>query len=117
MGVDYGDSVKFIEAANKVSVGGFTEVGDASNLLTQIMNIYGKTVEDVSKVSDQLFVVQEDGVVTVADLASNMGEAMTMGANYNVTLEDILASYASLTKQGRTASTAQTQLKAKSLVA
>ena len=111
-GVDYGDSVKFIEAANKVSVGGFTEVGDASNLLTQIMNIYGKTVEDVSKVSDQLFVVQEDGVVTVADLASNMGEAMTMGANYNVALEDILASYASLTKQGRTASTAQTQLKA-----
>ena len=45
MGVDYGDSVKFIEAANKVSVGGFTEVGDASNLLTQIMNIYGTKIK------------------------------------------------------------------------
>ena len=46
-----------------------------------------------------------------------MGEAMTMGASYNVSLENILSSYASLTKQGRTAATAQTQLKAKSLVA
>lgn len=40
-----------------------------------------------------------------------MGEAMTMGASYNVSLENILSSYASLTKQGRTAATAQTQLK------
>lgn len=41
-----------------------------------------------------------------------MGDALTMGYSYNVSLEDILASYASLTKQGRNAANAQTQLKA-----
>ncbi len=76
------------------------------------MNIYGKSVEDVGDISNKLFLVQKNGVTTVGQLASSMGEAMTMGASYNVNLENILSSYASLTKQGRTASTAQTQLKA-----
>lgn len=110
-GVDYGNSVEFINEINKVAVGGFTDIGSASNLMTQIMNIYGKSVEDVGDVSDKLFLVQKNGVTTVGELASSMGEAMTMGSSYNVSLENILSSYASLTKQGRTASTAQTQLK------
>ena len=111
-GVDYAESVDFINEINKVAVGGFTDIGSASNLMTQIMNIYGKSVDDVADVSDKLFLVQKNGVTTVGELASSMGEAMTMGASYSVSLENILSSYASLTKQGRTASTAQTQLKA-----
>lgn len=111
-GVDYADSTQFINDVNKVAVGGFTDISSASNLMTQIMNIYGKSVEDVGDVSDKLFLVQKNGVTTVGQLASSMGEAMTMGASYNVSLENVLSSYASLTKQGRTASTAQTQIKA-----
>ena len=111
-GVDYTKSTQFINDVNKVAVGGFTDIASASNLLTQVMNIYGKSVDDVEDVSNKLFLVQKNGVTTVGQLASSMGEAMTMGASYNVSLENILSSYASLTKQGRTASTAQTQLKA-----
>lgn len=110
-GVSYGDSVQYINDVNKLAVGGFTDITNASNLMTQIFNIYGKTTKDVTDISDKLFLVQKNGVTTVAELATNMGEAMTMGANYNVSLENILSSYASLTKQGRTAATAQTQLK------
>lgn len=111
-GVEYGDSIEFIDQVNKMAVGGFTDIGSASSLMTQVMNIYNKSVDEVSEVSDKLFLVQKNGVTTIGELASSMGEAMTMGASYNVSLENILASYASLTKQGRTASTAQTQLKA-----
>lgn len=111
-GVEYSESTKFIEDVNKVAVGGFTDIASASNLLTQVMNIYGKSVDEVGDVSNKLFLVQKNGVTTIGQLASSMGEAMTMGASYNVNLENILSSYASLTKQGRTASTAQTQLKA-----
>ena len=110
-GVDYGDSVQYINDVNKLAVGGFTDITNASNLMTQIFNIYGKTTADVTDISNKLFLVQKNGVTTVAELATNMGEAMTMGASYNVSLENILSSYASLTKQGRTAATAQTQLK------
>lgn len=111
-GVSYGDSVQYINDVNKLAVGGFTDITNASNLMTQIFNIYGKTTADVTDISNKLFLVQKNGVTTVAQLATNMGEAMTMGASYNVSLENILSSYASLTKQGRTAATAQTQLKA-----
>ena len=111
-GVDYSKSTQFINDVNKVAVGGFTDIASASNLLTQVMNIYGKSVDDVGDISNKLFLVQKNGVTTVGQLASSMGEAMTIGASYNVSLENILSSYASLTKQGRTASTAQTQLKA-----
>ena len=110
-GVDYSESIEYMNQINKLAVGGFTDIGSASNLMTQIMNIYGKSVSDVTDVSDKLFLVQKNGVTTVADLAANMGDALTMGYNYNVSLEDILASYASLTKQGRDAASAQTQLK------
>lgn len=110
-GVSYGDSVQYINDVNKLAVGGFTDITNASNLMTQIFNIYGKTTADVTDISNKLFLVQKNGVTTVAELATNMGEAMTMGASYNVSLENILSSYASLTKQGRTAATAQTQLK------
>lgn len=111
-GIDYSKSTQFINDVNKVAVGGFTDIASASNLLTQVMNIYSKSVDDVGDVSNKLFLVQKNGVTTIGQLAANMGEAMTMGASYNVSLENILSSYASLTKQGRTASTAQTQLKA-----
>ena len=110
-GVSYGDSVQYINDVNKLAVGGFTDITNASNLMTQIFNIYGKTTADVTDISNKLFLVQKNGVTTVAQLATNMGEAMTMGASYNVSLENILSSYASLTKQGRTAATTQTQLK------
>lgn len=110
-GVNYTESIDYMNRINKLAVGGFTDIGSASNLMTQIMNIYRKSVSDVTDVSDKLFLVQKNGVTTIAQLASSMGDALTIGANYNVSLEQILAAYASLTKQGRTADVAQTQLK------
>ena len=110
-GVNYTESIDYMNRINKLAVGGFTDIGSASNLMTQIMNIYGKSVSDVTDVSDKLFLVQKNGVTTIAQLATSMGDALTIGANYNVSLEQILAAYASLTKQGRTADIAQTQLK------
>ena len=110
-GVNYTESIDYMNRINKLAVGGFTDIGSASNLMTQIMNIYKKSVSDVTDVSDKLFLVQKNGVTTIAQLATSMGDALTIGANYNVSLEQILAAYASLTKQGRTADIAQTQLK------
>ena len=52
MGVDYTESIDYMNRINKLAVGGFTDIGSASNLMTQIMNIYGKSVSDVTDVSD-----------------------------------------------------------------
>ena len=43
-GVDYSQSVEFMDQVNKVATGGFGEIADASSALTSIMNIYGKIV-------------------------------------------------------------------------
>ena len=95
---------------NKVAVGGFGDLGTSADLLAQILNIYGGTVEDVESMSDKLFLTQEKGVLTVGQLSSNMSEAMSTGKAYNVNLENLLSSYASLTKQGESTATAQTKL-------
>ena len=39
-----------------------------------------------------------------------MSEAMSTGKAYNVSLENVLSSYASLTKQGESCATAQTKM-------
>ena len=109
-GIDYSKSTEFIEKANKVAVGGFGDLSTSADLLTQILNIYGGTVEDVEEMSDKLFLTQEKGVLTVGELSSNMSEAMSTGKAYNVNLENLLSSYASLTKQGESTATAQTKL-------
>ena len=61
-GIDYSESTKFIEKANKVAVGGFGDLSTSADLLTQILNIYGGTVDDVESMSDKLFLTQEKGV-------------------------------------------------------
>ena len=109
-GIDYSESTEFIEKANKVAVGGFGDLSTSADLLTQVLNIYGGTVSDVEGISDKLFLTQEKGVLTVGELSSNMSEAMSTGKAYNVNLDNILSSYASLTKQGESCATAQTKM-------
>ena len=111
-GVDYSQSVEFMEQVNKVATGGFGEIADASSALTSIMNIYGKTVKDTGEISDKLFVAQEKGVLTVGELSSVLGESASSAKAYNVDLDNLLSGYVSLTKAGINVNQSNTKLRA-----
>lgn len=97
---DMGAALSAVETAAKLSVGGFTSSSTAMSGLTTAINAYGLSADDAGKIADEFILVQNKGVTTVDELASNMGRAISTGSAYGVNLENLNASYIALTKGG-----------------
>mgnify|MGYP000822251614 CR=1 FL=1 len=109
-GIDFANSQEFVNNANKLAVGGFTDVTKAVDVLTTIINAYGLEAEDSAKISDILINVQNKGKVTVDQLASSMGNVIPTANLFSVNLENVGTAYAIMTSQGITAEVATTQI-------
>lgn len=94
------DALEAVNTANKLSIGGYTSASTAMGALTTAINAYKLPASDAVKISDQLVTVQNKGVTTVDELASNMGKAIATGSAYGINLENINAGYIALTKSG-----------------
>ena len=97
---DMGTALAAVQTAAKLSVGGFTSSSTAMSGLTTTINAYGLSADDASRIADEFILVQNKGVTTVDELASNMGRAISTGSAYGVNLENLNAAYISLTKGG-----------------
>lgn len=111
-GIDFASSQEFVNDANKLAVGGFTDVTKAVDVLTTIINAYGLEAEDSARISDILINVQNKGKVTVDQLASAMGNVIPTANLFGVNLENIGTAYAIMTSQGISAEVATTQINA-----
>ena len=109
-GVDYKDSTKFVEDANKLAIAGFTDATSAVDLLTTIMNAYGLSAEEVTGISDTLIQTQNLGKTTVAELAQNMGNIIPIAKSMGVSYDEVSASLVMLTKQGISTAEGSTML-------
>nr|WP_302028856.1 phage tail tape measure protein [Eubacterium ramulus] len=97
---DMGTALAAVQTAAKLSVGGFTSSSTAMSGLTTAINAYGLSADDASRIADEFILVQNKGVTTVDELASNMGRAISTGSAYGVNLENLNTAYISLTKGG-----------------
>lgn len=110
--VDTGKAVDFLTDATRLARGGFTTTTQAVDLLTTVINAYGYEAEDAAYISDVLLRTQNDGKTIIDELAGSMGTVIPTAANYNVSLEQLAAAYATMTKQGVNTSMATTFLNA-----
>ena len=110
--VDTSKAVAFLSDATKLARGGFTSTTQAVDLLTTVINAYGYQAEDAAYISDVLLRTQNDGKTIIDELAGSMGTVIPTAANYNVSLEQLAAAYATMTKQGVNTSRATTFLNA-----
>lgn len=99
-GVKTSDSVKTVATNSKLAKAGFAESGQSLDLLTTIVNGYGKSMGEADKISDILINTQNKGKVTVAQLASSMGKIIPTANASNVSLEQIASGYAIMTSKG-----------------
>ncbi len=96
-----GDAVKAATDAAKLAKAGFAEQGAALDVLTSIQNAYGKeTVGDFQQISDVLLTTQNLGKTTVGELSGSIGKVIPTANAFKVSLEDVGASYATLTARG-----------------
>lgn len=89
-----------LTAANKLAVGGVTDVATAADGLTSVLNAYGDKVESATAASDSLFVAMRAGKTTIGELSSGLGKVAPLAATVGVEFDELTASVAALTKGG-----------------
>ena len=99
-GQNTADAVGFVEKATMLAKGGFAETGQALDVLTTILNAYGKKSSEAESVSNMLITTQNRGKVTVAELSSVMGKIIPTANANKVSLEQLCAGYSIMTARG-----------------
>lgn len=110
-GVATDKATQFVEQANELAVGGFTEQATAVDVLTTALNAYQLDVSETDRISNVLLNTQNKGKTTVDELAQNMGRVIPSAAAYNVEIEDLGTAYAILTANGIATAESTTYLK------
>lgn len=101
-----------LTAANKLAIGGVTDVTTAVDGLTSITNAYGIETSEAARVSDALFVAMRAGKTTVGELSGSIGKVAATAATAGLSFEETLGSISALTTQGIATAEAVTGLKA-----
>lgn len=94
------EATETLTAANKLAIGGVTDVRTAADGLTSIMNAYGSEVGTATDVSDAMFVAMKAGKTTIEELSGSIGMVAPLAAQAGASLEEVLAATAALTKGG-----------------
>lgn len=94
------EATETLTAANRLAVGGVTEVGVAANGLTAILNAYGEAVQGAADVSDILFVGVRAGRTTIEELSATLGRVAPLAASAGVGFDELTAAVAALTTGG-----------------
>ena len=93
-------AVETVGEASKLATAGFTSSSSALSVLTTTLNAYGLEASEVTNISDSLVTSQNLGVLTIDQMASSMGKAISTASAYSVDLYNLESGYISLTKAG-----------------
>lgn len=102
----------FTRTATNLAKVGFTDAATSVDILTTAMNAYGEKAGTAEQIANKLVLTQNLGKTTVAELASNMGRTIPTANAMGVSIDNLTASYAFMTKQGVNTQIATTQLNA-----
>lgn len=109
---DAASAAAVMTAANKLAIGGVTDVNSALDGLTSTLNAYGQSFTEAGAASDTFFVAVKAGKTTVGELSRVVGRVAPTANALGVTMDELFASIAAVTTQGLKTSEATTGLKA-----
>jgi TP901 family phage tail tape measure protein len=107
---DATEAMKVLDAANKLSIGGLTSVESAVDILTGIINVYGKEAGTAEQIANKLFATVRVGATRVEELASSLGLVIPTANAMGVSFSEVSGAVAALTTKSVTTSMAVTQL-------
>lgn len=95
---DAAEATDILTVANKLSIAGITDVAVAADALTTVLNAYQGAAGSATDISDKFFVAVKAGKTTIDELASSIGSVSGVAAQVGVSLDEVLAATAALTK-------------------
>lgn len=104
--------MSILEAAMKTAEAGAADLGATTSGLVAIMNSYGFSADQTSRVSDIMTRTVGMGVLTMDELAVAMPQVTSIAKTMGVSFEELGSNVAYLTAQGLSANVASTQLRA-----
>ncbi|MCP4566473.1 MAG: phage tail tape measure protein, partial [FCB group bacterium] len=96
----------------KAAKAGMTDTGVAADAITTILNSYGMSADNALDVSDALFKTVKAGKTTFGELAPNIGKVASLAAQSGVSIDEMGASLATMTRAGVKTEDAITSLSA-----
>lgn len=109
---DAAAAIDIVDTANRLAIGGITDVGTGVDILTTATNAYASSGLLAADASDALFTGMRAGKTTVGELASGLGNVIPIAASLGVEFDELVAGTAALTLQGLSTATAITSLRA-----
>ncbi len=106
------DGMKVLEVSAKAAIGGVTETVTAADTITTVLNAYKMSADEASSVSDKLFTAVKLGKTTMSELGASIAQVAPIAASFGVSIDEVLAAVASLTKSGTPTAQAMTQIRA-----
>jgi len=107
---DAADSAEILTNSAKLATAGVAEVSATADVLTSVLNAYGKQASESARVSDILFKTVELGKTRIDLLASGLGRVISIAPTVGVSFEEVSASVATLTAIGQSTDEAVTAL-------
>jgi len=98
---DAAESSKLLDVAARLASAGVTEVSKTADVLTSVLNAYGRSADDAEHFSDVLFTTVRLGKTTVDALSSSLGNATAIAPQVGVSFEELSAGIATLTAGGQ----------------
>jgi TP901 family phage tail tape measure protein len=105
-------AIDVLTSANRLAVGGVTDVTTGVDILTTATNVYKDSGLSAADASDALFVAMRAGKTTITELSSSLGKVLPIASNLGVTFDETAAAVAALTKGGITTAESVTGLRA-----
>lgn len=109
---DAADATKLLVQANELATGGIADTAQTINLLTTIYNVYGKELATTSEAADSLFKTVQIGKTNIAELSSELGQALPIAKSFGIGLDEVGSVLAQLTNAGISTSESVTILNA-----
>jgi len=101
-----------VEQANKLALGGVTDVATGVDALTTAIGAYGAEALSAQQISDALFTGMAGGKTTIAELSNSLGQVVPLTAQLGVSFDEVTAAISAITTQGKSTSEAATGIKA-----
>lgn len=109
-GFNGADGLKVLNAAAVAASAGLSTTATAAQVITSVINAYGKSANDAADISDTLFQGVNLGVITFDGLASTLGDVIGAAAAAKIPIDQVTAAIATMTLAGVSAGETGTSL-------
>lgn len=105
------ENYEFLTTAIQLSRAGVATVEQSVNLLAGTINAFGRDSSDAARIAGQFFKVVELGRTTIRELATSFNTVAPLAAELGVSIEELGASFATITIGGVDTAKAATQIR------